>query len=158
MTTSFEDDDEGPEIIDLQPTLAVQTSKNVSAVKMQNSISFKKLHLHTYLYISLKYVHTLAMQIKLQITAYEVLKLMHPGGIRTDVLLFLKIQFQFGGRRNRIFYCRILSKWLKVNLIRLLSKGLVSNHLLTIKFLPSLRKKVFLVSRKVWKQFINQEY
>jgi hypothetical protein len=90
MTTSFEDDDEGPEIIDLQPTLAVQTSKNVSAVKMQNSISFKKLHLHTYLYISLKYVHTLAMQIQLQITAYEVLKLMHPGGIRTDVLLFLK--------------------------------------------------------------------
>ena len=30
--TSFDDeDDDGPEIIDLQPTLAVQTNKNVSA-------------------------------------------------------------------------------------------------------------------------------
>ena len=31
MTSFDDDDDDGPEIIDLQPTLAVQTNKNVSA-------------------------------------------------------------------------------------------------------------------------------
>ena len=33
--TSFEDEDEGPEIIDLQPALAAQTFKNVSTLKEQ---------------------------------------------------------------------------------------------------------------------------